>query len=316
MKLAKLKKWQEKGMTLTETMLVLVIIALMLYSVIQLFVKINFDNDVLKDNTIINEIRTNTINQFFEEPDIDEASRIVTENLVSGALSHYSSHIQANGLKHKIITTQDKQIYVYPKRMEDRILRIILELPKDPEYCQSIVSEQSQNFDLIAIDTLESAKTLTPYSASGSIIKNKQDESNVDNTVTKAIVACNGVQGGYLLLGAYDNAGDERAPIIENFKFAETDKEYVRVKEQLLEKLDVMERTFKKKKTLIFALDDAPTSTENQKVLKPYTYLVQKIKTAVQFEPNKKKTTIDLRNEMTKLLSDADTMINRIEMLK
>lgn len=316
MKLAKLKKWQEKGMTLTETMLVLVIIALMLYSVIQLFIKTNFDNDLLKDNTIINEIRTNTINQFFDEPNIDEAGRIVTENLVNGALSHYSAHIQTDGFKHKIITTQDKQIYVYPKRMDDRILRIILELPKDPEYCQSIVSEQSQNFDLIAIDTLESAKTLTPYSASGSIIKNKQDETNTDNTVTKAIVACNGVQNGYLLLGAYDNAGDERAPIIENFKFAETDKEYIRVKEQLLEKLDVMERTFKKKKTLIFALDDASTSTENQKVLKPYTYLVQKIKTAIQFEPNKKKTTIDLRNEMTKLLSDADKMINRIEMLK
>ena len=316
MKLAKLKKWHEKGMTLTETMLVLVIIALMLSSIIQLFIKTNFDNNLLKDNTIINEIRTNTINQFFDEPNIDEAGSIVTENLVNGALSHYSSHIQTDGFKHKIITTQDKQIYVYPKRMDDRILRIILELPKDPEYCQSIVSEQSQNFDLIAIDTLESAKTLTPYSASGSIIKNKQDETNMDNTVTKAIVACNGVQNGYLLLGAYDNAGDERAPIIDSFKFAETDKEYIRVKEQLLEKLDVLERTFKKKKTLIFALDDAPTSTDNQKVLKPYTSLVQKIKTVVQFEPNKKKTTIDLRNEMTKLLSDADTMINRIEMLK
>ena len=66
MKLAKLKKWQEKGMTLTETMLVLVIIALMLYSVIQLFIKTSFDNNVLKDNTIINDIRTNTINQFFD----------------------------------------------------------------------------------------------------------------------------------------------------------------------------------------------------------------------------------------------------------
>ena len=176
MKLAKLKKWHEKGMTLTETMLVLVIIALMLSSIIQLFIKTNFDNNLLKDNTIINEIRTNTINQFFDEPNIDEAGSIVTENLVNGALSHYSSHIQTDGFKHKIITTQDKQIYVYPKRMDDRILRIILELPKDPEYCQSIVSEQSQNFDLIAIDTFESAKTLTPYSASGSIIKNKQDD--------------------------------------------------------------------------------------------------------------------------------------------
>lgn len=316
MKLSKLKKSQEKGLTLTETMLVLVIISLMLYSIIQLFIKASFDNNVLKDNTIINEIRTNTINQFFDEPNIDEASRIVTENLVNGALSHYSSHIRDDGLKHKIITTQDKQIYIYPKRMDDRILRIIIELPKDPEYCQSIVSEQSKNFDLIAIDTLGSVKTLTPYSSSSAIIKNKQDESNSDNTVSKAIVACNGVQNGYLLLGAYDNAGDERAPLIENFTFAETDKEYARVKEKLLEKLDVMERTFKKKKTLIFALDDASTSTESQRVLKPYTYLVQKIKTAVQSEPNKKKTIIDLRNEMTKLLSDADAMINRIEMLK
>ena len=316
MKLSKLKKSQEKGLTLTETMLVLVIISLMLYSIIQLFIKVSFDNNVLKDNTIINEIRTNTINQFFDEPNIDEASRIVTENLVNGALSHYSSHIRDDGLKHKIITTQDKQIYIYPKRMDDRILRIIIELPKDPEYCQSIVSEQSKNFDLIAIDTLGSVKTLTPYSSSSSIIKNKQDESNSDNTISKAIVACNGVQNGYLLLGAYDNAGDERAPLIENFTFAETDKEYVRVKEKLLEKLDVMERAFKKKKTLIFALDDASTSTESQRVLKPYTYLVQKIKTAVQSEPNKKKTIIDLRNEMTKLLSDADAMINRIEMLK
>lgn len=309
-----LNQYKQKGLTLMETMLSIVIASFIITLLTMLFLQVRFDNKIVQDSALINEIQTNIINNILDETDKHEARKIITQNLANGVLKRYESSLRENFGVYTIHNDDGNELRIYPKIKDDRILKIIVPTGNDTDYCISLIGNEISNFDLVAVASAGTGENIDQFYTSNDVIKNKYHEELVGNNVSRAFEACE-MKNSEIVFANYNNVGDERSPLIETFVYEQTDPELKELRKQLELKWYQLEKAFKGKKALILALDDKPTATEEQKIFKKYSYLIYKIGALLQQEPDNQKSMTDLKSEMTKSVSDANEMLNKITLL-